>query len=200
MKAIIITLLMSSFFCSEMITLKSFSSLSTDTTLNQYLDVSQYQQNDVIHLVIFVVSGKMDKQISYGFYSQLPKVSITLPYKKDTTSSESYCVGDDDDYYYRDRECGIKYYYDIKKVENGKYFCIRITGYTGKDIKYSLLPMSSIAYYIIYAVIIIACIAISCACAYCRWKKARMNNNLLDQKTGQSPMIPQDNQPSNAYY
>lgn len=65
MKAVIIALLMSCFLCSEMIHLKSFTSLSGQT-LTKYIDISSYSQNDVIHLVITVVSGTMDKQISYG--------------------------------------------------------------------------------------------------------------------------------------
>ena len=196
MKALIITLLMSCFLCSEMIHLKSFTSLSAQT-LTKYIDISSFNQNDVIHLVIIVVSGTMDKQISYGFFDHVPLVSDILSYTIDTTSSSSYC-NDEDIYYYR--ECGNKYYFDIKKVENAKYLSMRITGYTGTSITYSLLPMSSTAYYIIGAVIFVVCIAICVAIGYCRMKRARLNNNLLENRTGQASMIPQENQPPSAYY
>lgn len=77
---------------------------------------------------------------------------------------------------------------------------MRFSGYTGTSITYNLLPMSSTVYYIIAAVIFVVCCAICVAIGYCRMKRARMNNNLLEHRTGQAPMIPQDNQPPNAYY
>ena len=58
------------------------------------------------------------------------------------------------------------------------------------------MPMSSIGFYILYAVIIIVCIAIICIYLNYRKRKAREDNNLLDQKTDLAPMIPEDNKPS----
>ena len=68
MKAIIFIFLMNYFFCYQIVHLKSFSSLSSDSTArNHYLDISNYDQNDEMHLAIVVKSGEIDKSIHYGF-------------------------------------------------------------------------------------------------------------------------------------
>ena len=181
MEAIIIFLLMNYFLCS-------------DSTTIGYVDTSKFDQNDSIHLAIVVKSGKIDKIIHYGYSNEKPTSSNILIYTKDTTSTESFCSGDDYDGY-----CGTRYYYDIKKEENKKYLVIQCTGYTGDSIEYSFLPMSAIGFYILYIAIFIICIAICCiyGCYYYK-KKSKANNDL--QKIGLAPMIPSNYQhPYNNY-
>ena len=178
MKAIIIFLLINYFLCS-------------DSTIIGYVDISKFDQNDSMHLAIVVRSGKIDKIIHYGYSNE--KSITSLSYTKDTTSSESYCSGDDDYSY-----CGTRYYYDIKKEENQNYLVIQCTGYTGESIDYSFLPMSAIGFYIMYIVIALVCIAICCSYGYYYKKKLKKNN--VKQKTVQTPMIPKDYQPSNDNY
>ena len=182
MKAIIIFLLINYFLCS-------------DTTKIGYVDCSKFDQNDSMHLAIVVRAGKMDKIIHYGYSNE--KSLVSLSYTKDTTSSESFCTGDDD-YGYSDSYCGTRYYYDIKKEENKNYLIIQITGFTGDSIDCSFLPMSSIGFYIMYVVIALVCIAICCAYGYHYRKKMQKNN--AEQKTSQTPMIPKDYQTSNDNY
>ena len=115
MKAIIIFLLINYFLCS-------------DTTIG-YVDISKYDQNDSMHLAIVVRSGKIDKFIHYGYSNEKSTPLNIFTYTKETTSSESFCSGDDYNSY-----CGTRYYYDIKKEENKKYLAIQCTGYTGNSI------------------------------------------------------------------
>ena len=178
MKAIIIFLLINYFLCS-------------DSTIIGYVDISKFDQNDSMHLAIVVRSGKIDKIIHYGYSNEKSTSTLTLSYTKDTTSTESFCSGDDYNGY-----CGTRYYYDIKKEENKKYLVIQCTGYTGDSIDYSFLPMSAIGFYIMYIAIALVCIAICIiyGCYYYR-KKIKKNND------GQTPMIPKDyQQPSNDNY
>ena len=177
MKAIIIFLLINYFLCS-------------DSTTIGYVDVSKFEQNDSMHLAIVVRSGKIDKIIHYGYSNEKSTSTLTLSYTKDTTSTESFCSGDDYNGY-----CGTRYYYDIKKEENKKYLVIQCTGYTGDSIDYSFLPMSAIGFYIMYIAISLVCIAICIiyGCYYYR-KKIKKNND------GQTPMIPNDYQHPNDNY
>ena len=180
MEAIIIFLLMNYFLC-------------LDSNKIGYVDTSKFDQNDSMHLAIVVRSGEIDKIIHYG-YSSERKTPSNFTYTKDTTSSESFCGGDDYDSY-----CGNKYYYDIKKEENKKYLVIQCTGYTGSSIEYSFLPMSAIGFYILYIAIALVCIAI-CIIVGCYFykKRKKMNNN--NQKADQSPMIPNNNQSTSDNY
>ena len=91
MKAIIIFLLINYF-------------LFSDTTIG-YVDISKYDQNDSIHLAIVARSGKIDKFIYYGYSNEKSTPLNIFTYTKDTTSSESFCSGDDYNSY-----CGIRYY------------------------------------------------------------------------------------------
>ena len=181
MKAIIIFLLMNYFLCSNII---------------HYQDISKYDQNDSMHLAIVVYSGKIDKVIYYGYSDENPTTSNLLSYKKDTTSSENFCTGGEDE----EGECGTRYYFDIKKQENAKYLVIQCTGFNGGVIEFSFLPMSSIGFYLLYIAIFIVCVAICCITVYCHNKKRKMSNITQDQKTGQTPLIPQDSQTANGNY
>ena len=195
MKAIIFILLMNYFFCYRMVHLKSFSSLSSDPgEKTHYLDISEFDQNDEMHLAIVVISGVIDKNIHYGFSDNTSISTNLLTFTIDTTSSEYFCSSSKSRKSHS--KCGHRYYFDIKKTENAKYLLIQCTGYTGSSISYSFMPMSSIGFYILYAVIIIVCIAIICIYLNYRKRKAREDNNLLDQKTDLAPMIPEDNKPS----
>ena len=172
MKVIIITLLLSYIFCAEMILQKDYNLISFADGENRYLDidVSEYKQNDIFHICVFVVDGIMDKPIHYGFYDEKPgqSTSLNLPYLEDTSYSESYCRGDD-----YDSECGHKYYYDIKILIEAKYMRIEITGYNGSSYKYTLMSIGAYTYFIIYGVIILACI-IGCVVFYrCKVAKAK---------------------------
>ena len=175
MKAIIIFLLMNYFLCSNII---------------HYKDISKYDQNDSMHLAIVVHSGKIDKVIYYGYSNEIPTN------KKDTTSSENFCTGGEDE----EGECGTRYYFDIKKQENAKYLVIQCTGFNGGVIEFSFLPMSSIGFYLLYIAIFIVCVAICCITVYCHNKKRKMSNITQDQKTGQTPLIPQDSQTADGNY
>ena len=181
MKAIIIFLLMNYFLCSNII---------------YYKDISKYDQNDSMHLAIVVHSGKIDKVIYYGYSDENPTTSNLLSYKKDTTSSENFCTGGEDE----EGECGTRYYFDIKKQENAKYLVIQCTGFNGGVIEFSFLPMSSIGFYLLYIAIFIVCVAICCITVYCHNKKRKMSNITQGQKTGQTPLIPQDSQTADGNY
>jgi hypothetical protein len=91
----------------------------------------------------------------------------------------------------------MKYYYDIKKVENAKYLLIQCTGFTGSSIEYSLIPFSSITFYIIFGFIAFVCLA--ALITYIIWKiiKEKNSDNIIIQKnTDLAPITPQDNQPT----
>ena len=90
MKAIIFILLMNYFICYQMVHFKSFSLSSSESNITtNYLDISEYDQNDVMHLVIIVKSWEIDKSIHYGFSDNTSIASNLLSYTADTTSSES---------------------------------------------------------------------------------------------------------------
>ena len=91
----------------------------------------------------------------------------------------------------------MKYYYDIKKVENSKYLLIQCTGYTGTNIEYTFTPMSSTTIYIIVGVIVFVCLA--SVITYICWnlkKEERSDNNIIQKNTDLAPITPQDNQPT----
>ena len=89
MKAFIIILLMNYFLCFQTAHLESFSLLSSGSNItNYYLDISEFDQNDVMHLSIIVYSGEMDKIIHYGFSDNTSIKSNLLTYTIDTTSTE----------------------------------------------------------------------------------------------------------------
>ena len=183
MKAIIIFLLMNYLLCSNLI---------------KYVDISKYDQNDSMHLAIVVYSGKIDKVIYYGFSNENPTSSNLLSYKEDTTSSENFCTGGEDE----DGECGTRYYFDIKKKENAKYLVVQCTGYNGGSIEFSFLPMSAIGFYLLYLAIFIVCVAICISYGFYRSRKSKKNNKNItqNQKTGQTPLIPEDSQKANGNY
>ena len=198
MKAIIFISLMNYFFCYQIVNLKSFSSLSSESSARtHYIDISEFDQNDEMHLAIVVISGVIDKSIHYGFSDNTSISTNLLSYTKDTTSSEYFCSKKNGRGSIN--KCGHKYYFDIKKVENAKYLHIQYTGYTGSSISFNFMPMSSIGFYILYAVIIIVCIAI-CGIYYYYYKRKKRMDNILDQKTDVVPMIPEDNQPAYSNY
>jgi hypothetical protein len=178
-----------------MVHLKSFTSLSSDPVeKTRYLDISEYDQNDKMHIAIVVISGVIDKNIHYGFSDNSTISTNLLTYTIDTTSSEYFCTSS------KSRKskskCGHRYYFDIKKTENAKYLLIKCTGFTGSSISFDFMPMSSIGFYILYAVIFIVCIAGFCIYLNYHKRKERVDNKLLEQKTDLVPMIPEDNQPS----
>ena len=193
MKAIVINLLICLSFCIEMPHLKklNFSSFASGKTGSGYIDISEYKLNDEIHLVFFVIYGEMDKIIKYGFSDPIPTIDMVLPYETDTTSSEYYCVSEDQGDYVTTKECGHKYYYDIKKVENKKYIEIRYTGMTGTSITYEKMSLSATHFYIIYAVIAVVCVA-GCV-IYVIIQRKRRERNMIGPNTSpvQTPIIPQ---------
>ena len=198
MKAIIFISLMNYFFCYQIVNLKSFSSLSSESSAKtKYLDISKFDQNDEMHLAIVVISGVIDKSIHYGFSDNTSISTNLLSYTKDTTSSEYFCSSSKSSK--SKSRCGHRYYFDIKKAENAKYLHIQYTGYTGSSISFNFMPMSSIGFYILYAVIIIVCISI-CDIYYYYYKRKKRMDNILDQKTDVVPMIPEDNQPAYSNY
>lgn len=192
MKVIIITLLLSYIFCAEMVLQKDYNLVSFADGKNEYLnvDVSKYKQNDVVHICVFVVSGTMDKAVHYGFYDEKPgqSTSLNLPYLGGTSYSESYCIGDD-----YDSECGHKYYYDIKVLVEAKYMIIEITGYNGSDFYYTIMSIGAYTYFIIYGVIILACI-IGCVIFY-RCKVAKAKKTSSSSVETLTPLNPPDDTP-----
>jgi len=195
MKSIIIFLLMNCFLCSGSAHLKAFSSLSSGSTIMDYVDISKFDQNDSMHLAIVVISGKIDKIINYGYSDEKSISPDLLSYTKKPTSSESFCGGGDDDY---ENYCGNRYYYDIKKEENKKYIVIQSTGYTGKSIEYSFLPMSAIGFYLMYFAIFVVCIVICCiyGCYYSHKKAKEYKSENADRTS----MIPNDSQNTSDNY
>ena len=163
----------------------------------KYVDISKYDQNDSMHLAIVVISGKIDKVIYYGYSNEKPTSSNLLSYKEDTTSSEDFCTGGEDE----DGECGTRYYFDIKKKENAKYLVVQCTGYNGDSIEFSFLAMSAISFYLLYIAIFIVCVAICCISFFSYNRKLKKNKNITqDQKTGQTPLIPEDSQKTTGNY
>jgi hypothetical protein len=200
MKAIIFILLMNYFICYQMVHFKSFSLSSSESNFTtNYLDISEYDQNDEMHIVIIVKKGEIDKIIHYGFSDQTSITSNLLSYTADTTSSESFYTkgGKTANPHKSSTIPAMKYYYDIKKVENAKYLLIQCTGFTGSSIEYSLIPFSSITFYIIFGVIAFVCLA--ALITYIIWKiiKEKNSDNIIIQKnTDLAPITPQDNQPT----
>ena len=153
MKLIVITLLISYYFCSKIINLNAFSSFAEGKEGIFNIDISDYDVNDVIHFVVFTVGGEMDKSIYYGFIDNETAVSTTpLPYSESTTYSEHYCSGKKNS-----KVCGHKYYYDIKKEENKVFLRIKYSGYIGRRIYYEKMGIGAITYFIIYGIVIIIC-------------------------------------------
>lgn len=200
MKAIIFALLMLYSLCYEMVEVKSsnFYSFASGTTKVQYIDVSKYGQNDVIHFVFIVKNGQMDKSITFGFSDSIPTVSTPRPYTKSTTSTESYCT-DNDDYYY-ESECGYKYYYDIEKKENKKYIVIEFTGFTGTSLTYNFMSMSSITFYIIFGVVIFVICVIIIVVFNIRRRRAKSTTIASYPTPAQTALVPPpENQPYVSY-
>ena len=194
MKAIIFiaTLLMSYSFCGETAEVKKSGFYSFAESSYSKIDVSKYSQNDVIHIVFYVYDGEMDKTISYSFSDSKLDESFPSPYSKSASSAKPFCFGDNDDYfYYRDRECGYKYNYDIEKKENKRYIIIHITGYTGTSLTSQLISKNYIVYYIIFGVIIVI-ILISIFMGIfssCR-RRARMKNIVSNPSSTQTALVP----------
>ena len=182
MKLIVITLLISYYFCTKIINLNTFSSFAEEKEGMFNIDISDYDVNDVIHFVVFTVQGEMDKSIYYGFIDNETAVSTTpLPYSESTTFSEQYCTGKK-----HKKVCGHKYYYDIKKEENKSFLRIKYSGYYGKRIYYEKMGIGAITYIIITGIIIlICCIG---GFLYLRYKKKK-------NSTEEIILIPQDSQP-----
>ena len=67
MKLIIITLLISYYLCTKITNLNGYSSFASgkDGIIN--IDISGYELKEVIHFVIYIVNGEMDKTIYYEF-------------------------------------------------------------------------------------------------------------------------------------
>jgi len=93
MEAFIFILLMKYFLCFQIAHLESFSQTNSGPNLtNHYLDISEFDQNDVMHLSIIVYSGEMDKIIHYGFSDNTSIKSNLLTYTIDTTSMSTLMV------------------------------------------------------------------------------------------------------------
>jgi len=205
MKAIIIILFMNYFLCYQMIYLNSFSLSSSESeskNKTHYLDISEFEQDDVMHLAIVVKDGEIDKIIHYGFSDNTSVSTNLLNYKVDTTSTEIATTKTKSNKSQISHSTpSYKYYFDIKKEENAKYILIQCTGYTGSGIEFSFMPMSSIGFYILFGVI--ALVFIAGMCGYIAWKKHKefdSDNNIIGQKPEQTPVIPQDNQPTYSNY
>ena len=197
MKAIIFSFLLFYSFCSEMIEVKNsnFYSFASGTTKFSYIDISKYSQNDVIHFCFIVRNGEMDKLITYGFSDSIPNEYTLIPYSKSTTYAEYYC-NDNDDYYYYDRECGYKYYFDIEKKENKKYIWIQFTGYTGTSLTYSFMLMSSKTVYIIVGVVIFVLCVIFVVVFNIRRRRAQLTTIASYPTSTQTALVPSsDDQP-----
>ena len=186
MKLIIITLLISYYFCTKIINLNGYSSFTSEKDGIFNIGISEYELNDNIHFVVFTIEGEMDKTIYYGFIDNINSPSNTsLLYSKSTTYSEYYCSGEDEY-----STCGHKYYYDIKKIENKEYLRVKYSGYIGDSIYYEKMSIGALTYFLIYAIIIIVCCA-GC-CFYCIYRRKKFNKS---NSTQEPILIPQDNQP-----
>ena len=188
MKLIIITLLISYYLCTKITNLNGYSSFASgeDGIIN--IDISRYELNDVIHFVIYIVDGEMNKAIYYGFTNNSNDISNTfLIYSASTSYSGSYCSWEDADY-----ECGHEYYYDIKKIENKKYLRLKYSDYTGSSFYYNQMSTSILTIYLIFAIIFIVCYIGLCIFYFIyRYKKKSNTSN----STQEPILIPKDNQP-----
>lgn len=201
MEVFIFILLMKYFLCFQIAHLESFSQINSGPNLtSHYLDISEFDQNDVMHLSIIVYSGEMDKIIHYGFSDNTSIKSNLLTYTIDTTSTEHSYSSKNKNHKNSYTTPYNKYYYDIKKVENAKYLLIKCTGYTGTSMEYVFLPMSSTNFYIVFGIIFAICIASIIIYIVCIIRKKRMEDDLLEKKADLQPMVPQDNQPAYSNY
>ena len=187
MKLIIISLLISYYFCTKIINLNEISSFASGKDGIFNIDISKDGLNDIIHFVVYTIYGEMDRTINYGFINNKNEPNSTqLSYSKSSTFNEHYCTGGEDD----DGDCGHKYYYDIKKIENKEYLRVKYSGYNGKGIHYDKMAIGTVTFFAIFAIIIFSCCA-GC-CFFFRYKGKKYNKTISTQE---SILIPQDNQP-----
>jgi len=104
-----------------MVHLNSFSLLSSEPKPNittNYLDISEFEQDDVMHLAIVVKHGEIDKIIHYGFSDNTSVSTNFLTYKADTISTEQGTSKSKSSKSHTTNYTPItKYYYDIKKAK-----------------------------------------------------------------------------------
>ena len=188
MKLIIITLLISYYLCTKITNLNGYSSFASgkDGIIN--IDISGYELKEVIHFVIYIVNGEMDKTIYYEFTDDNNYIYNTFQiYSASTVYNGRYCSGED-----ADSECGHQYFYDIKKIQNKKYLRLKYSGYTGSSIYYEKMSTGILTIYLIFGIIFIVCyIGLCCISFIYRYKKNSNTSN-----SNQEPiLIPNDNQP-----
>ena len=124
MKSIFLVLLIYYSFC-QIYELKKYGTLQTKLPNGLiYLNVEDFEVGDTIHIRFKTVNGKMNLKIYYQFYYIIPNSTF---YPSKSMGASSHIV-------YQSEVLGRvtkteKYYYEIKKKEDGKYLIIEYSDF-----------------------------------------------------------------------
>ena len=202
MKSIIFVLLIYYSFCQ--LELKKFGKVTISSISYPglvYLNTEDYHVGDSIYIQLNAVNGYISSRINYQFYNSIPD-SAFIPSKSidhsSHGSSETNILGK--------RTFTEKYYYNIKKDENGKYLIIRYPRlylyYSGAylEVEHNKVNWTTIIFIIVFGVIGLSIIIVIIVIIIIKFKKKKVAYYQPLQPSYNPPSTPpQYNQPSQPY-
>ena len=162
-----------------------------------YLNTEDFLVGDTVHIQFNAVNGYMNPKIYYQFNFTKPN-STFIPSKSMSATSRATTETNT----IKEK----KYYYDIKKGEDGKYLIISYSGFYSRyanaylEIEHTRVNWNTMLIIIIFSVIILIFIIIFFVILIINIKKCK-SRNVNDYQPMQSSYIPpssttpQDNQP-----
>ena len=124
MKSLIFVLLIFYSFC-QIYELKKFNSVKSNTTNGlAYLNTEDFSIGDTVHIQFNAVNGNVNSKIYYQFHYTIPNSTF---YPSNSISPTNY--GSTESNILGKITFTKKYYYDIKKKEDGKYLIISYSNF-----------------------------------------------------------------------
>ena len=202
MKSIIFVLLIYYSFC-QIYELEKYGTIETKLQNGLvYLNTEDFLVGDTVHIQFNAVNGYMNQKIYYQFYFTKPN-STFIPSKSmratSRASTETNILGK--------TTITEKYYYDIKKGEDGKYLIISYSGFYSRyanaylEIEHTRVNWNTVLLIIIFSVVGLIFIIIFTVILIKNIKKCK-SRNVNDYQPMQSSYIPpssttpQNTQPS----
>lgn len=173
-----------------------------------YMNADEFGKNNYIHIEIKVHNNDFNNRIYFDFIDEEPNDSCEPTRLKDpdssaSTFSESY--SDDGGY---SQSYTYKYYYDIKKDIQKKYFIIKYSGncqdlkdgYT--EIENTIISWNIFFKFLIYGSIALFILLVLCCCFYKKIKKCIFIKGVIKKReekaSSEIPLAKTNNHDNNA--
>ena len=194
MKSIILFLLIYYSFC-QIYELEKYGTIETKLKNGLvYLNTEDFLVGDTVHIQFNAVNGYMNQKIYYQFYFTKPNSTFTPSKSMNatfSTATETNTI------------TKKKYYYDIKKGEDGKYLIISYSGFYSRyanaylEIEHTRVNWNTMLIIIIFSVIILIFIIIFTVILIINIKKCKSRNVNNHQPMQPSNIPPSSTTPQN---